>query len=143
MTVHPAAEAILRTLPWLRLGKASMRDRGRYYHRHRVALLRRGMSRAEWNSTVVHEAIHAERGDGPCATEWHEAKQERAVDIEAARRLIPLDALIDALRWSNRDEEVAEQLDVDLDTLRCRSVNLTSDECVAIEAALYDEWRSA
>lgn len=143
MSVHPVAVSMLRAMPWLRVGRAHMDDRGRYYGRHRVALLRHGLSTAEWNSTIVHEAIHAERGDGPCATPWHEAKQERAVELEAARRLIPLPALIDALRWSNRDEEVAEALDVDLDTLRCRSANLTSDECMAIEAALYDEWASA
>lgn len=111
--------------------------------RHLIVLDSRLLA-AERRCTLMHERIHAERrdrADGP--TEWHDLRCERVVATEAARRLIPLPALIDALRWSNRDEEVAEQLDVDLDTLRCRSANLTSDECVAIEAALYDECQSA
>lgn len=112
-----------------------------------VITFARGLDRVEQRCTQAHEEIHAERRDEPATgtpwNDWYDEKREAAVEAEAARRLIPLPALIDALRWSNRDEEVAEQLDVDLDTLRCRSANLTSEECSSIEGALYDEWSSA
>lgn len=141
MSVHPVARAMLEAMPWLRLGKANMAEQGRYYRRHRVALLRRGLTSAEWSCTVVHEGIHAERDDGPCVTPWHEAKQERAVEDEAARRLITLDALIDALMWTNDDRELAEELDVDLPTMRTRLSRLTETETAEINARLDDAER--
>lgn len=96
---------------------------------------------------LAHELEHIRRGDrhivGTANDPWFRRRAERHADTAAARRLIPLPVMIDALRWTNDDRELAEILDVDLDTLRCRSADLTSDECAAIEAALDDEWRSA
>lgn len=130
---HPAVAAVLERLPGVSIAKAVMRDRGRYYHDYQVILLRRGLSRGAWNATAMHEAIHAERGDTPCATPWHEAKQELAVDIEAARRLIPIESLVDGLLWSTWEPELADVLDVDVETVRCRLKHLTEAETADIE----------
>lgn len=45
-----------------------------------------------------------------------------------AARLIPLRDLCDALAWSERDQEAAEQLWVDLPTLRVRLATLLPSE---------------
>ena len=56
----------------------------------RSILLDIRLSRAEERCTLTHELVHAERGPFPC---WLTAREEAAVNAEAARRLIPLDAL--------------------------------------------------
>src|SRR5687768_6775491 len=66
------------------------------------------LRQGERRSTLVHETVHVERGDAhiPCATDWHDRKQERAVDVEAARRLVPLAPLADALAWTTDEWEI-------------------------------------
>mgnify|MGYP000933421466 FL=1 len=75
------------------------------------------LSRAEERCTLTHEIIHAERGPVPA---HHAAREERLVDAEAARRLIPLDALLEAVRWACCPAEAAEALGVDVPTLLTR-----------------------
>lgn len=81
-------------------------------------------TQAERRSTLTHELVHAERRDGPCGSVVLDARQERTVSQVAARRLIPLRALGEALRWSRDPDEVAEELWVDVDTLRVRMAHL-------------------
>lgn len=87
----------------------------------------------ERRCTLAHELAHVDRGDvghdprHPDA--WrYTVRDERAADALAARRLISLEALLDALLWSIDPREVAEWLDVDLATLKARTDNLTADE---------------
>lgn len=84
-----------------------------------------GMSQAERRCTLTHELIHHERG--PVAAGC-EAAEERVVDDLAARRLIPLDALIDGMVWSYGELELAEHLWVDEGTLVTRLRNLSAAE---------------
>lgn len=71
--------------------------------------------------TLAHEAIHAERRDRPCADPVSEAVQELVVAKEAARGLIDIRRLADAaLAHPDDAHMVAEQLDVDYDTLALR-----------------------
>jgi Zn-dependent peptidase ImmA (M78 family) len=95
-----------------------------------------GLSQAERRSTVTHESVHAERGDEACCTEWHESKQERLVNEAAARRLIPTAKLVDALLWTLDESELAEDLWVDLDTVRTRLATLTAAEKADIDLRL-------
>lgn len=112
--------------------------------RRRLMVIASGQSRTEWRACVAHEIVHLDRGDtAACSTRWHERRLERQVDREAARRLIPIDAFIDALRWTNDDAELAEILAVDLDTLHVRSSTLSPAEVTRVERELWDEWRSA
>lgn len=87
----------------------------------------------ERRCTATHEAIHHERQDGACASSWHELKQERTVDEEAARRLITLTALADALCWAHDEWEVADECWVDAQTVRTRLDTLTRWEQDYIE----------
>lgn len=90
----------------------------------------------ERRSTLEHELVHAERGDGPCATGWHHAKQEDSVDREAARRLISLEDLVYGLLRSQDERELAEVLVVDVDTVLTRLATLHPDEQACIERRL-------
>lgn len=119
-----------------------------YYDRDRgLIVVDRRLLDVEKRCTITHERIHAERQDeaitGTADDVWFGCRQERTVSVEAARRLIPLAAMVDALRWTNDDHELAEILDVDLDTLHCRSSNFTAQEVATIERQLWDDWRSA
>jgi gp43 len=51
----------------------------------------------EERCTLTHKLVHAEHGPFP---RWLTAREEAAVNAEAARRLILLDALGEALAWS-------------------------------------------
>lgn len=85
----------------------------------------------ERRSTIMHEAIHALRGD---LTDDPEA--ERLVQIESAHRLIPAAALVAVLSTSPHPEDVCDALDVDIDTLRTRMQNLTIDDASRVRRAL-------
>ena len=80
---------------------------------------------------MAHELVHVERGPVP-ADPWLAAREERAVEAEAARRLIPLEALAGALAWSRRPVEVADELWVDVQTLAVRIGGLSVAERAAV-----------
>lgn len=87
--------------------------------------------------TLTHELIHLERGPVPPHLQ---ADEERIVDELAARRLIELPDLIEALRWTQDPTELAEGLWVDRSTLKTRMNTLDPVEVANIEHALEDEW---
>lgn len=83
--------------------------------------------------TLTHETIHAERGDTALPDTVLNARQERLVHQEAARRLIPVDDLVEAVRWAGEMRELAEILDVDLGTLQARLDALSQVERTLLE----------
>ena len=85
------------------------------------------LSEAQRRCTVCHELVHVERGPVP-ADPWLAAREERAVEAEAARRLIGLEDLAGALAWSGRPAEGAEELRVDARMLGARLAGLDADE---------------
>lgn len=95
---------------------------------------------AQRRATLTHEIAHIERGDVP---EYLHAREERIVSEIAARRLIPLDALADALRWARDLTELADELWVDEPTVRCRLDTLDPVEVADLHAALGDDWKVA
>lgn len=88
------------------------------------------LDRAGRRSVLTHEVWHVRRGEVP---PWITEREERTVDDLASRDLIGLEQLIDGLRWSDQEAELAEVLDVDVHTVRCRLKNLTPDEMRLIE----------
>ena len=82
------------------------------------------MTQAERRCTLMHELIHIERGHHGCQPPAVEASVERAV----ARRLIPVQALGEALAWARSEAEAADELWVDVDTLRVRLASLNHFE---------------
>lgn len=100
----------------------------------------KGLLQSERRSALTHELIHLERG--PVAPAYAEL-EERTVDDEAARRLISVDALIDALLWSSNEAELAEELWVGEDMIRVRLAGLYPDEKDLIEDRLRAKEESA
>lgn len=78
--------------------------------------LRSDLTWVEARCTLAHELVHVELGHVGCQPPIVEARVER----EAARRLIPLEALVDVLRWARTVCEAAEALDVEQDVLMTR-----------------------
>jgi Zn-dependent peptidase ImmA (M78 family) len=113
--------------------------RGWWEPDEKVLLLDRRQSRREMRCTLAHELEHIMRGDCDVSTASPilHARQEVAACAAAARRLIPMARLIDALLWSQDEHELAEELNVDLDTLQVRLLTLTPDEHALIDDRLW------
>jgi Zn-dependent peptidase ImmA (M78 family) len=88
------------------------------------------LSQTERRCTLVHELVHRLHQDDPDLPPELAHFQEEACKAQAARLLIPMPALLDALLWSwaQREAEMADHLWVDVDTLRDRMKHLTNDE---------------
>lgn len=136
MTAYDPFEE-LASLPRIRLVWQQLDGRlGEYRHVIREIALDPRMHRRQRRCTLAHELQHAMRGDVPCVSPVLERRQERIVERAAALRLIPLDALTEALRWARDRVELAETLDVDLAMLDARLASLGSHELEAVERAI-------
>ena len=67
-------------------------------------------------------------GDGLTAVLRDPRLWAAAFEYPAARRLIKMEHLLDALAWTEHLEELADELWVDLDTLMARLDGLTPEE---------------
>lgn len=95
----------------------------------------------ERRCTVAHELVHDERRvfpDDPVM----QAREETLVERAAARRLIELPDLVDALRASSSRcaAEIAEHLWVDQPMLAARMNDLDPIEVAELEHLLEDSW---
>ena len=89
-------------------------------------VLDRRLSRVERRCALAHELRHVDNNDvqvaavGPDGPRMARRQEERA-NQQAARHLISLTALIEAMRSHPHDPAVvADELDVTVDVLRCR-----------------------
>lgn len=99
----------------------------------RVILLDRRLDRVARRCTLAHELEHALANDAACTgtadDPYFTTVMEARASVRAARKLIPIDALADAVVLHNdHDELMAAHLDVDLGTLDIRRLSLTPDE---------------
>lgn len=113
--------------------------RGWWEPDQKVLLLDKRQTRREMRCTVAHELEHIIRGDHDVSvvSPILQARQEVAACAAASRRLIPLGRLVDALLWSQDEHELAEELNVDEDTLRIRLLTLTTAEHALIDERLW------
>lgn len=117
---------ILDHLPGWRVDWAwGQRHRGLTCFVSRTITLDARLGRRDERCVLSHELVHAERGPFP---RWLRPREERLVSSIAARRLIPLDRLGEALAWSLDAHVVADELDVDLPTLHARLATLRPTE---------------
>ena len=107
---------------------------GLWDERTRTVWLDTRLTSAERRGTLAHELVHAERGDVPCGDPALDARQERRVEREAARLLLPLAALAHVLAWTADAREAAQELDVDPALLAVRLEALTAAERSLLEA---------
>lgn len=101
-------------IAWLPIGILGLTD-----YDTRTVTLAEGLGQAERRSTLAHELEHIARGWTPCTT-----REECAVDRIAARKLIEIRDLGEALAWTSNRDEAAEELWVDTDMLNVRLANL-------------------
>lgn len=87
--------------------------------------MRPGMLQAERRSVLAHELEHIERGPFP---RWMTAREETAVNAAAARKLIGITELGEALAWAGSMAEAADELWVDVPTLQARLDHLHPSE---------------
>jgi Zn-dependent peptidase ImmA (M78 family) len=109
---------------------------GRWYPAPRVILIQEGLTQREERCTVMHELIHALRADLHIDDPRLAVRQERTCHEIAARALIPLERLAEQACWASDDHQLAEALDVDLDTLRVFMASLTDCELAAVDGMI-------
>lgn len=100
------------------------------------------LTQSQKRSTLEHETTHIDRGFVP-SDDVLLAREESKVDEIAARNLISIDSLIDALRWCRgvAGAELADEVWTDQHALNVRLATLNPAERAEIEAALTDcEW---
>ncbi len=95
-----------------------------------------GLLQAERRSVLAHELEHVARGPAPL---WATALEEEAVNAAAARRLIEIRALGEALAWAHDLHEAAEELWVDVPTLEARLRHLHPSERHYLRRRLADD----
>lgn len=100
-------------------------------------VLDRSLTQAERRSVLAHELEHVER-NGVVPDQHLCDREELIVDRLAARKLIHLRHLVDALLWSGNPYEIADDLWVDVATLRARIDNLSPSERTHIEQAMKE-----
>lgn len=109
----------------------------RYYATvDRMLMDRRLGLQVDRRCALAHELGHAENGDLPCGDDRYDARQEARVEQWAARKLIELPALADALLWSDDPHEVADALWVTVELLEVRVEHLHPSERAWLRNAL-------
>jgi hypothetical protein len=102
----------------------------------RTIHLARGLTQRQRRAVLAHEVEHASNDDRPLLDAVLHARRERATDAVAARRLIPVELLAQALRWTGHERELADELWVDVHTVRVRLASLTARERRALDVLL-------
>ena len=70
---------------------------------------------------------------------WSQGHEEWEVEQGAARRLVDIDELIDAARWTRWPDELAEELWIDADMLAALVDSLTAQERELVDRAVDGE----
>jgi hypothetical protein len=96
--------------------------------RRKVILIASGSSWPEKRCSLAHAVAHLDLGHHEIPGGIFDTGNEAAASHLAARRLLPKEALAEVLCWTRHRTEVAEELCVDLATLRCREKNLYGGE---------------
>ncbi len=110
---------------------------GAWIEAARVILVEQSLERPARNSVLAHEVAHLDLGHKMTGDGWFDRRQEHQADRLAAKRLVSLDALADALLWCSWETEVAEHLHVTVEVVRLRLAYLTNPEKAYVEARLW------
>ena len=124
LRAQPEVEVVWEVMP----GRLGSTDGARVIRMHPH------QSQVQRRCTIAHEQAHITLGH----VEGASPAEERAADLLAARWLIDMHRLLDALRWAEDLREVADELWVDEPTLMARLDGLTDDERAQI-VRLYEE----
>ncbi len=133
---HPWREA--RRRPHLVIEHVDLPDDHRGCITGSTVTLNAGDLQSERRCTLTHELVHDERRVYP-RDRVLRAKEERTVETIASRRLITLEALADALRWTRHAGEAASELWVDVPMLVTFIQSLTDAERDWLNERLADD----
>lgn len=111
--------------------------RGAWLPDDRVIFLDRALGRADRNSVLAHEIAHIDLEHESTGRPWFDRRQERQADRLAARRLIDVERLAEALKWCLCEEELADHLDVTVDVVRLRLAMLRDSEKAQIDTLVW------
>lgn len=125
------------TLHWHDLGDDE--HLGETDYDRRTVTLSPGMTQAQRRCTIAHEVAHVERGPVPGHLQ---GREEEAVDVLAARRLITWPDLRDAALWARSVHELADELWVDEATVECRLRHLHPSEKTKLMEVWTDDARA-
>ena len=89
------------------------------------------LDEVERRCALMHELLHVEHGHTGCQG----PRAERRVRMEAARRLIAFERLLESYRWCHGPTELAEELSVTREVLADRLEGLTGRERRRLAAA--------
>lgn len=123
----------LRSLPEITLEWHDGGDAGWYDFDTQTISLRRGMNQAERRSTLRHELEHHFRGP---FLERLLQREEAACELAAARDLVDIRKLGEALAWTQDIHEVADELWVDPALLEIRVARLHPSERAYVKQRL-------
>ena len=123
----------LRDLPQITLLWHDGGAKGYYDFDRQAISLRRGMTQAERRSTLRHELQHHYHGR---FLKSLLAKEEAACELAAARDLIDIRKLGEALAWSQNLDDVASELWVDPELVEIRCARLHPSERAYLTARL-------
>jgi hypothetical protein len=114
-------------------------------HRRKLIVVDSEGTRAEWDCTVAHELVHLDRGDRcTLGDSVVNVRLEQAVARIAARRLLPAWRLAGAQLYGRHPAEIADELGVDIDTLRVRCNGLDDRDLAVInERQQLRDWGAA
>lgn len=118
--------------------EADIEERGWYDAERGCVVVRQGLSWAARRSTLAHELVHVEAHDVVRGGLWrdvHESCMEARADEIAARNLIRISDLIDAMCQTADYAAAADALGVDEDILQARLRTLTDAERWHLEQA--------
>lgn len=93
------------------------------------------LTQVQRRCSLLHELLHVERG----VPHGVDEREESLVEQEVARRLVPLEQLVDALRWSRHPREVADHCWVTVDVILTRAEHLHPSERHYLRRALADD----
>lgn len=96
--------------------------------KRKFILLEETTSAVVQRCSLAHAIAHIDLGHGHTLPGWFENKEESDADDLASRRLIRIEDLARALVWSRDREQVAAELEVDLEMLEVRERKLDRQE---------------
>lgn len=86
------------------------------------------LGRVARRCALAHELAHVDLEHRHVELAWLRRRQERDADRLGASRLITAEQLVDGLLWAQDEHELADELDVDVETVRVRLAGLTETE---------------
>lgn len=113
MTAHPWRT--LREMPevevyWTRDSAVLDGAQSWWYPQQSLIVMDSRLRQVQRRCALAHELAHRERDDGPCSDDRSAWRQEVAADRYAARWLIDIEKLGDAIVWAHSLAEAADEL---------------------------------